>query len=317
MAVNYDLTQSVVSYTSTYGISANFTVMSYYEEVWNDMMNYIGNEYGVAGVLGNMQAESYVCPFIKQGDTPPSQKSVDYTKSIDNGYVSESDFYNYKINGGGYGLCQWTWWTRKQALYRAWKNGHYDSISNLTLQTSFLWSELTGTVGYNDYATIGERLKNATSIMQASNIMLKEFENPKNQGTDVQQLRATYGEYYYQLMHGSQPPPEPEPPSGDDIAISPTSVVIDIGGSFTVRASSSDEWSFTYSDNISLYSQLGDVGTFVGLSAGDGYITATTRSGKTDTCIVHVIATPLPPVEKRKKWLYYDKNILIKKGVIL
>lgn len=316
MSVNYDLTQTVVTYSSTYGVTVSFTTMTYYEDVWNDLMGYIGNEYGVAGVIGNAQAESYVCPFVKQGDVPPTNASVDYTKTIDNGYVSESEFYNYKGGGGGYGLCQWTWWRRKQALYQAWKKGGYDSISNVHLATSFLWSELTGTVGYSDYATIGPRLKTVTSIMEASNIILKEFEKPKNQGTDVQQLRATYGEYYYQLMHGSQPPPEPEPPGGDDIAISPTTVVIDIGGSFTVRASSTDTWSFSYSSNISLYSQLGDVGTFVGLSAGDGYITATTTSGKTATCVVHVIATPLPPTEKKKKWLFYDKNILIKKGMI-
>ena len=40
----------------------------YNDYIWSEMYNFIGNEYGVAGLMGNLQAESGIIPYRLQGD---------------------------------------------------------------------------------------------------------------------------------------------------------------------------------------------------------------------------------------------------------
>jgi LysM repeat protein len=46
-------------------------------------------------------------------------------------------------------------------------------------------------------------LKNATSVLEASNAVLTKFERPANQGTTVQSTRASYGQKYYDTYAGT------------------------------------------------------------------------------------------------------------------
>ena len=40
----------------------------YNEYIWAELYNVIGNEYGVAALMGNLQAESGVIPYRLEGD---------------------------------------------------------------------------------------------------------------------------------------------------------------------------------------------------------------------------------------------------------
>ena len=40
----------------------------YAQAIWGMLLSAIGNEYGVAGLMGNLYAESGLIPFRKQGD---------------------------------------------------------------------------------------------------------------------------------------------------------------------------------------------------------------------------------------------------------
>lgn len=173
----------------------------YSRRIWNYLMARIGNEYGVAGLMGNLYAESGLYPDRVQGDNPYSSYSMVYTSNVDAGVISEYDFVNNGPNGGGYGLAQWTYKPRKQALYTKWKTDGYSSIGSIDLALDYLWIELQ-----SDYAPVLRMLKSATTIREASDYVLHRFENPDDQSESVEITRCSYGQHYYTLYHGTYPP---------------------------------------------------------------------------------------------------------------
>ena len=159
------------------------------KKAWNYLYGKIQNKYGVAGLMGNLCAESSVISYRMQGDYQPGYaKSKDYTARVDTGTISRETFAN---DGIGYGLAQWTWHTRKRALYDLAKSKGV-SIGNLELGLEFLINELS-----TQYKSVLNKLKSATSVLQASNVVLFNFENPLVQDEKVQKQRAALGERYY------------------------------------------------------------------------------------------------------------------------
>lgn len=179
--------------------------------IWNYFKGKLGNEYGTAGLMGNLQAESGLHPDIVQGDIPYSNYSKEYTAKVDSGAISKNDFVHNGPNGGGYGLAQWTFYTRKQALYEKWKSGGYSSIGSIELACDYLWWELN-----NSYTGVLSVLKSATSIREASDKVLHDFENPADQSASVEVARAANGQAYYDTFHGTggttPDPDEPDEP---------------------------------------------------------------------------------------------------------
>lgn len=116
----------------------------------------------------------------------------EYTDAVDGG--TYDNFINDKA---GYGLAQWTYWSRKQALLlRSHKTG--ESIGNLPMQLGFLWEELQG------YTAVMEVLKKAGSVRSASDAVLTGYEKPADQSEAVKKKRAEYGEVYYKKVTSRQ-----------------------------------------------------------------------------------------------------------------
>lgn len=161
----------------------------YEKKIWDFFAEVLGNEYGAAALMGNLYAESGLYPDRVEGDVPYSSASQTYTALVDAGLVAESDFVH---NGSGYGLAQWTYYSRKQALWNNWKSGGYSSIANIDLQLIFLYSELVA-----DFPSVLSALMNAASIRQASDKVLHDFENPADQSVSVEEYRASLGQGYY------------------------------------------------------------------------------------------------------------------------
>ena len=168
--------------------------------IWDYLVKKMGNEYGAAGLMGNLQAESGLYPDRVQGDVPYSSYSQEYTAQVDAGTISESDFVNNGPGGGGYGLAQWTFPARKQALYNMYKAGGYSSIGSIALALDYLWHELV-----NSYGSVLTVLRNAGSVREASDKVLHDFENPADQSTSVEEKRASMGQAWYDLYHGTGP----------------------------------------------------------------------------------------------------------------
>lgn len=165
--------------------------------IWNYFKGKIGNEYGVAGIMGNLQAESNLRPNNLQNSYESSLGYTDtsYTSAVDNGTYSKSSFV---YDEAGYGLAQWTYWSRKKALYEMYKSGGYSSIGSIELACDYLWYELQ-----NSYKGVLSVLKSATSIRQASDKVLHDFENPADQSESVEVKRASMGSAIYNELTGT------------------------------------------------------------------------------------------------------------------
>ena len=173
--------------------------MSDKQYIWNYFKNKLNNEYGVAGLMGNLQAESGLISYRVQGDfTDGYTYSKTYTANVDNGIITEYDFVNNGPNGGGYGLAQWTFYTRKQLLYTWYKNYGYDSIGSIELACDFLYYELQ-----TSFPSVLSTLKNASSIRVASDCVLHDFERPADQSEAVEELRESLSQTIYNELTGS------------------------------------------------------------------------------------------------------------------
>lgn len=177
--------------------------------IYTYLINFIGNAYGAAGLCGNLYAESGLYPDRVQGDIPYSSYSQEYTAKVDSGAISEYDFVHNGPNGGGYGLAQWTYYSRKQALYNYWKGSNYPSIGSVGLACEYLCKELK-----ESFPAVLKVLKNATSVREASDKVLHDFENPAVQTEAVEIARANTGVELYNLFGngGGELPDIPDNP---------------------------------------------------------------------------------------------------------
>lgn len=114
-----------------------------------------------------------------------SKTDAEYTAAVDNG-----SYGNFVKDSAGYGLAQWTYWSRKQALLNHAKQAGV-SIADLNMQLGFLWEELQG------YTAVMDALKKAGSVRAASDAVLTGYEKPADQSETVKKKRAEYGEGYY------------------------------------------------------------------------------------------------------------------------
>ena len=154
--------------------------------IWNFLYGRIQNPFGVAGLMGNLQAESGLNPKNMQNsyEKKLGMNDESYTKCVDNGTYKH--FCDDKV---GYGLAQWTSEGRKRALFNS-RNGR--SIGDLDMQLAFLWIELT-----TSYKGVLNGLKVIDSVKEASDLVLTKFERPKNQDAGVKSYRASLGEQFY------------------------------------------------------------------------------------------------------------------------
>lgn len=154
--------------------------------VWDFLLPKIGNKYGVAGLMGNIRDESAFNPKNLQNSYEKKLGMNDetYTKCVDNG-----TYKHFCDDLAGYGLCQWTSQGRKTLLYNSRGNR---SIGDIDLQLEVLWKELQ-----TSYKSVLKGLKTAESIRAASDLVLKKFERPKDQGESAQIRRANFGKEYY------------------------------------------------------------------------------------------------------------------------
>ena len=164
------------------------TVKENDEIIWDFFKSKGLNDFAVAGLMGNLKAESNLRPDNLQNSFEGRLGSdAEYVKKIDSGRYSKISFAN---DHAGFGLAQWTWHTRKEALYDYAKS-QGKSIADLVMQLEFLWKEL------QNYTKTMSVLRNAKSVYEASTIVLTDFEKPANQGSSVKNARASFGNAFY------------------------------------------------------------------------------------------------------------------------
>lgn len=155
------------------------------------------NAFAIAGLMGNLFAESGLRSNNLQNTSENKfgLSDVQYTDQVDSGAYT-----NFVHDSVGYGLAQWTFWSRKEALLK-YCNAAKSSIGDLQTQLDFLWTELQG------FKKTMSVLKTATSIQEASDIVLTDFERPANMSDSVKKQRVSYGQKYYNTYAGKIPAP--------------------------------------------------------------------------------------------------------------
>ncbi len=150
------------------------------------------NSFAAAGVMGNLYAESGLRPDNLQNSFEKKLDMDDaaYTAAVDSGAYNKNAFINDKA---GYGLAQWTYWSRKQALYEYAKTIGV-SIADMHMQLSFFWKEVM------QKAPFLKKLQNAGSVLEASNAVLHDYERPADQSETVEKKRAEYGQTFFDLF---------------------------------------------------------------------------------------------------------------------
>lgn len=159
------------------------------KQIWDFLKAEGFSDFGVAGLMGNLLAESGLRPnnMEDQYQFKLGYNDDSYTRAVDNGIYT-----NFVKDAVGYGLAQWTYWTRKQNLLNFARQNN-KSIGDLDMQLCFLVKELKELYTNSVYNV----LRKATSVLEASNAVLLNFERPANMSASVQATRARYGQTYY------------------------------------------------------------------------------------------------------------------------
>lgn len=120
---------------------------------------------GACGLMGNMQAESALKANIAQRGM---------TALSDEEYTAAAAEWPVKFihDGVGYGLCQWTYWSRKQALFN-FAQARGASVGDEGMQVDFCISELK-----NDYPGLWALLCSVTDIYTAASEVCTVYERP-------------------------------------------------------------------------------------------------------------------------------------------
>ena len=158
------------------------------ERIWVFLKAQGLTDAGIAGLMGNLYAESGLRPNNLQNsyEGKLGMADAEYTERVDSG-----SYTNFVRDSAGYGLCQWTYWSRKEALL-AYAKKAGKSIGDLEMQLGFLMQELS-----SGYKTVLATLKTASSVRSASDAVLLQFERPADQSETVKVKRAGYGQKYF------------------------------------------------------------------------------------------------------------------------
>ena len=141
--------------------------MSNEKIIWDYLKSQGLNDYGTAGLMGNLFAESALNPQNLQNTF---EKKLNYTDASYTAAVDNGSYGNFVRDSAGYGLAQWTYWSRKQNLLNFAK-GKSKSIGDLNMQLEFLQQELKA-------YKLWDLLKTSKSVLEASNLILLQFEKP-------------------------------------------------------------------------------------------------------------------------------------------
>ncbi len=164
------------------------------EKIWAYLKAQGLNDFGIAGLMGNLQAESGLTPKNLQNsfeNAPAKTGGVGYTDESYTAAVDSGAYAGFVTDRAGYGLAQWTYPTRKQALLNFVKTMRR-SIGDLEAQLGFLVTELAGS-----FPRVLAVLKSATSVQEASDCVLLDFERPADKSQSVKDRRAAMGLTFY------------------------------------------------------------------------------------------------------------------------
>lgn len=161
--------------------------------VWNFLKQEGLTDAGAAGLMGNLKAESGVESVIYEDIYKP-QLGFTNREYVDK--VNDGTYTNFVDDRVGFGLAQWTYYTRKQALLNACKA----DIGDLYCQLSYLMYEFK-----TDYSDILSLLKTSNDVYACAIKVMVDFENPEDQSEGRKNFRYQLSKNYYDEFTGGTP----------------------------------------------------------------------------------------------------------------
>ena len=167
---------------------------------------------GAAGTIGNLEAESALRANNLQDtyNTTLGMTDEAYTAAVDCG-----SYTNFQRDCAGYGLAQWTFWTRKRDLLD-FARSRGVSVGDPDMQADFIVYEMK-----RDFVSLWKTLTTTNDVAAASNAVLTIYERPANMGASVQAYRAGLGRKWYDQLAGKsvQKPQETAPSAGNSCTV--------------------------------------------------------------------------------------------------
>ena len=178
--------------------------MADYQKIYNLLRGSGLSEAGALGLMGNWDCESNCEACRVQGDfTSDRSTSKRYAANVNSGSTSRNTFMN---DQKGWGLAQWTYFTRKGSLYDYAKYLG-TGIESVDCQVQFAIRELT-----TDYAGLFAFLKSTDDLYAACTRVCTQYERPAYNNIDARYASAQRIKGQINLGGGeSTPTPDPEP----------------------------------------------------------------------------------------------------------
>lgn len=134
--------------------------------LWMLLKKYGLTDAGAAAAMANMQAES----GLKANNLQNSYESkLGFTDEAYTAAVDSGKYKNFSEDRAGYGLCQWTYPTRKAALL---KHVGKKSIGDWEAQVSFMMFELSSNTA------VLSKLTTSNDVEECTLLFLEKFEIP-------------------------------------------------------------------------------------------------------------------------------------------
>lgn len=138
--------------------------------------------YSCAAACGIMANLYYESGFSSNNLQNTYEKKLGYTDSTYTAAVDSGKYTNFAKDSAGYGLCQWTYSTRKQGLLNYAKSKGV-SIGDLTMQLEYFIKEITSGSFKTTINSIKNCSNDAAGAYKVAYDMCSNFERPANTKT--------------------------------------------------------------------------------------------------------------------------------------
>ena len=171
----------ITSQSTSTGNNPTLTGANNAEQIWNYLKSQGFSDAGIAGIMGNLQQESGLRADNVQNHM--GYEDAEYVAAIKSGAISRDEFIH---DSRGFGIAQWTYHTRKAALYDTLGPQNIDSLAGqLSFMVNEMGDDLTG------------KLKNATSVDDATDVFQYTYEragkpNMENRRNQANGFYSTY-----------------------------------------------------------------------------------------------------------------------------
>lgn len=173
--------------------------------IWNALGRYGFSDKAKAAIMGNIGPESGFDPYNVEDRFKGDDHA--YVAAIDAGTYTRDEFATDHGQYYGFGLCQWTYWTRKCGLYDLAK-GRGVSIADLGMQLDYMWQELQT----SEFSAVLSVLRSDASLRDMTEKFMTDFERPEDKSQSAKNYRVGVAEEIFKEFAGTtQEPQEDEP----------------------------------------------------------------------------------------------------------